>query len=932
MVDIFQLGLEVRSDGVVVASDRLKQLSKSGEEAEKGAGGLSAVFDKLGYSLQNLQSLMMKAASALALLKLAELAKDAMLLSARYETLGVVMTVIGKNAGKTQSEMAGFQQALQKTGISAIEARQGLALMGQAQIDFANSGKLARIAQDAAVVGNINSSEAFNRMITGLATGQSIMLHHLGLMTNFESAYVKAAAAAGKTTKDLTETEKSTIRMNEVIRAGVGIAGSYEAAMGTAGKQLNSMKRYWSDLMVQVGSSMQGPLLEGVTGITAALKFLSSHFEEVKLAAMAALSVLSGIAVFMASSFAPVVITGASIALSAGSLHTTAIATIGTGAYTAMVPVAASTVCSGEVTLRGSGQVDVTLKFYTAGLGVTAVKSQTVTLSGSLQTIKIENVNSGASAATCRIIVRSTAASATEWYGSQFKVYAGNRTLRYCSGTGFITSPADTPPNTAYVPRIVQPALVKREIPIPGSGSSSTRLSYGELTLANADGVLDYLTAYDFSGRPLTIRAGEQGGAFPSGYPVQLVAVVDGVTVSLREMAVKLKSPRANWEQPVATATYAGTGGVEGDTSLTDTIKPVVLGACGPMTPILVNSTTGKNIYQYNVPSVVYSPVVSNSDTKAVSVAEGGNALTASTEFYANSAAMLAEATNPAWSGDYKICPTEGMFLLKSGHTGKISCKLSPGRDVELCIRDVVRNIAGSDVDHSMSYETAGFQTRRTSLTGYAGTVITQGKTIAQLMDDIVNPIACWWGFRVDGSVVVGSYYDDADAGASASISYSDIVSFSREQAPLIWRVTVRCNHNFAVHSATDVFGTVAPAVSQSYQREWESSVFTGPLPIYKTRHPSATEMTFDSINARYSDGYDGWIYSLQNPYDMTGRGREILRITARLDSTEIAALDIGAVCTVTMPRLGLSAGRNYLVTGIQTDAVRGTADLTLWG
>ena len=315
MVDIFQLGLEVRSDGVVVASDRLKQLSKSGEEAEKSAGGLSAVFDKLGYSLQNLQALMMKAASALALLKLAELAKDAMLLSARYETLGVVMTVIGKNAGKTQSEMAGFQQALQKTGISAIEARQGLALMGQAQIDFANSGKLARIAQDAAVVGNINSSEAFNRMITGLATGQSIMLHHLGLMTNFESAYVKAAAAAGKTTKDLTETEKSTIRMNEVIRAGVGIAGSYEAAMGTAGKQLNSMKRYWSDLMVQVGSSMQGPLLEGVTGITAALKFLSSHFEEVKLAAMAALSVLAGIAVFMASSFAPVVIIGVADAI-----------------------------------------------------------------------------------------------------------------------------------------------------------------------------------------------------------------------------------------------------------------------------------------------------------------------------------------------------------------------------------------------------------------------------------------------------------------------------------------------------------------------------------------------------------------------------------------------------------------------------------------
>ena len=284
-----------------------------------------------------------------------------------------------------------------------------------------------------------------------------------------------------------------------------------------------------------------------------------------------------------------------SMALSAGSLHVIAPATFGVGAYTVMVTVAANTVYSGEVTLRGTGRVDVTLKCYAAGMAVTAVKSQTITLSGSLQTIKIEDVNSGASAASCRIIIRSTSAEATEWYASQFKVYAGNRTIRFCSGTGITTSPTDTPPNTAYVPRIVQPALVKREIPIPGAGSSSTRLSYGELTLANADGALDYLTAYDFSGRPITIRAGEQGGAFPAGYPVQLVAVVDGVTVSLREMAVKLKSPRANWEQPVATATYAGTGGIEGDASLKGTAKPLVMGYASPVPAVLDRKSTRLN-------------------------------------------------------------------------------------------------------------------------------------------------------------------------------------------------------------------------------------------------------------------------------------------------------------------------------------------------
>jgi hypothetical protein len=227
--------------------------------------------------------------------------KDSILMAARYETLGVVMKVVGANAGYTASQMAAFQKGLQQTGISAVEARQGLMLMGQANVDMANSAKLARIAQDAAVIGNINSSEAFNRMMTGLATGQSILMHHLGLMTNFETAYLNAAHAAGKTTNDLTEVEKAQIRVNEVIRAGVGISGSYESAMSTAGKQLNSMKRYTNDLMVQFGAMFQGAFTAGVTALADSLKYVSANFEGIKVGAMGAASVLAGAAMYAAT-------------------------------------------------------------------------------------------------------------------------------------------------------------------------------------------------------------------------------------------------------------------------------------------------------------------------------------------------------------------------------------------------------------------------------------------------------------------------------------------------------------------------------------------------------------------------------------------------------------------------------------------------------
>ena len=288
--DIISLNLAVNSDDVTTANQRLDQMPAAAGRAEGATTLLSSSFN-------NLKKYIEAAAAALALMKLAEYAKDTLLLAARYETLGVVINVIGKTAGYTATQMSEFQKGLQKTGISAIEARAGLALMGQANIDFVNSSKLARIAQDAAVIGNINSSEAFNRMMTGLATGQSIILHHLGLMTNFEQAYLDAAHAMGKTTNDLTEVEKGMIRANETIRAGAGIAGSYEAAMGTVGKQLTSMPRYIQDFMVQIGGMGQGVLLDGVTAMANSLKWLSKNFEGVS-SAIKTIATAGALAVF----------------------------------------------------------------------------------------------------------------------------------------------------------------------------------------------------------------------------------------------------------------------------------------------------------------------------------------------------------------------------------------------------------------------------------------------------------------------------------------------------------------------------------------------------------------------------------------------------------------------------------------------------------
>ena len=105
-------------------------------------------------------------ASAFAVSAIVNQIKEVTLLAARYDTLGVVMNTVGKNAGYSAAEMDAYAKGLEATGISMIAARETMTKMTQAQIDLSHSSKLARIAQDAAVIGNINYAGARTRQQT----------------------------------------------------------------------------------------------------------------------------------------------------------------------------------------------------------------------------------------------------------------------------------------------------------------------------------------------------------------------------------------------------------------------------------------------------------------------------------------------------------------------------------------------------------------------------------------------------------------------------------------------------------------------------------------------------------------------------------------------------------------------------------------------
>ena len=237
----------------------------------KFAKGTLAVA--IGFSLS--RQIMQTAGS------LKALGKAAVWGHARVAQMSAVLNMLGQRLGYTAKEMDGFTETIRKKGIEMGVAQNTLQEFIRYEMDLTKSTELARVAQDAAVMSNSNSSATLDKLIYGIARQNSLILRNAGLQVQAGQAIDDYAASINKAASSLTSAERTQAVLNAVLKEGKKIEGAYEKSLTMPLKKLGSLVRVYDDISKAIGKTLY-PIMKTFVnnGLDPLVKWISAAVAE----------------------------------------------------------------------------------------------------------------------------------------------------------------------------------------------------------------------------------------------------------------------------------------------------------------------------------------------------------------------------------------------------------------------------------------------------------------------------------------------------------------------------------------------------------------------------------------------------------------------------------------------------------------------------
>ncbi|WP_144981197.1 hypothetical protein [Halomonas sp. C22] len=444
-----------------------------------------------------------------------------------------------------------------------------------------------------------------------------------------------------------------------------------------------------------------------------------------------------------------------------------------------------------------------------------------------------------------------------------------------------------------YDPRIMQPGLYEAGL-YAGQLLQQSRSGYGETTLINTDGGLDYLADYAVDGREMVLAL--------DGVP-QVVGTVARLAFSDDEVSVVLRDPLEPLRSPHPMQTYAGDNvlpnGLEGtQDDIAGEPKPLVFGEARNAQPVLINTA----LLIYQVSSLADCTIQAVYD-RGVALDNGGA--------YTSLAQLQSTAPAPGTFRAY-----QGYVRVGDSATGTLTVDAAQADPRAGAVAQALATARGYTLHDDDVATLNAYGAVRVYLT-------TQTNTL-ELLDRIAESIGGYLSAQPDQVLRLGTWEEPEPTDAAIHDYAIQTVSRSATGAGPgglpVWRVNIDCDRIETVQE--DLAGNVDNGRRSRLARQTRRVVVTDES--VRERHPLAGELTINSVLASYVQSH-----AVAN--------RVLALLGVRRDTVTVEAIEallpsVGGNLTLITPRQGYGAGRAMRVTGYRLNAQTDEITLNLWG
>lgn len=230
MTDLAALGLSVRSDGVVVATDKLDDFKRASDDAARGADTLGGRSEKLGGMLRKLAVVAGGIAGTLAgMFSVRAVLSAAETYETRMLRLQAVIDATGGIAGRTTDQLEAQAQALARATLESVD---GVMQAQQTLLTFRN------------VQGDIfdRTIEAAADMSAALGTGLQGSVMQLAKALENPTQGLTALTRSGTVfTEQQKEMVKAMVEAGDLAKAQAFILSELEAQYGGASRAASGL-------------------------------------------------------------------------------------------------------------------------------------------------------------------------------------------------------------------------------------------------------------------------------------------------------------------------------------------------------------------------------------------------------------------------------------------------------------------------------------------------------------------------------------------------------------------------------------------------------------------------------------------------------------------------------------------------------------------